>query len=337
MIGQIALRFEKICSRLIPAGVWQRYFRFKIARNAGVSLETAEKRISAEYVRSGSGTRISWEDPESYTEKLNVSKLYGGTPLRAVLSDKLAVRDWVAQKAGDGYLIPLYGSFESFGDIDLSALPDSFVLKCNHDSGSVTLIRDKREIDRKERRRLRKKYAFHLKKRYAYIGFELHYDLIKPCILAEKYMGDNISDYKFFCFGGKPYYVAVHYDRAKGHKCNIYDMDWEPQPFVTNDANGKEQLPRPEAFSEMKTLAEKLCKGFDHVRVDLYEIDGKVYFGEMTFTPAGGRMRITPPEWDRKLGELWDFDAGRRQRIREKLKTTAQLVAVMRKRAQRKA
>ena len=329
MKRKLRLILEKIYKKYLPKSIKRKRFLEKINRNAGIALDEAEKRITAEYRASGSGKDINWEAPLSYTEKINVSKLYHGDRERALLSDKLAVREWIKEKIGEEYLIPLHGTYDSFDEIDMEALPDSFVLKCNNDSGSVRIIRDKKMLDAAKKHQLKKDFEYFLKRRYAYVGFELQYELIAPKILAEKYMGDNISDYKFFCFGGKPFCVALHYDRKQGHKCNIYDMEWKLLPFVTNDKNGKDELKEPEAFGKMKELAEVLSAGFDHVRVDFYYIDGRIYFGEMTFTPAGGRMRIEPPEWDEKLGRMWEFDNGIRSDILKKYKTTTELVKAM--------
>lgn len=330
MKRELKMLIEKAYKKMVPRKLKRSRYLAKIKRNTGAGFEEAEKRINREYKVSGSGDHINWDDPVRYTEKINVSKLYHCSMERAVLSDKMAVRKWVSEKIGEEYLIPLYGVYDDFDDIDFDALPDRFVLKCNHDSGSVRIV-DKKEINRSQLDSLKEDYRYFLKRRYAYVGFELHYDLIKPRILAEKYMGGNISDYKFFCFGGEPFCVAVHYDRKQGHKCNIYDMDWKLLPFVTNDKNGKAEVKCPPDFAEMKELARVLSVGYDHVRVDFYYIDGRIYFGEMTFTPAGGRMRIDPPEWDEKLGRLWKFDKGKRSGILKKYKKTDEIVDAIRK------
>lgn len=137
----------------------------------------------------------------------------------------------------------------------------------------------------------------------------MHYIQIVPKIIIEKCLGGNINDYKFLCYGGQPYYCWVDIDRLTDHKRKVYDLDWIPQSVCIGYKNCEEEVQRPKCFSEMLELVRKLCEGFDFVRVDLYEIDERVYFGEMTFTSGSGLDKIEPLEWDYKLGELWDFNS----------------------------
>lgn len=253
------------------------------------------------------GRHINWERPETYTEKINVSKLYEANSEKNMLSDKYRVREWVSRTIGSEYLIPIYGCYESFEEIDFDSLPDAFVIKCNHDSGSVTLIKNKKMLSKRAYRRLKKLYdRFYLKRNFAYLTFEMHYANIEPKILIEKYMGDNIKDYKFLCFNGKPEFCWVDFDRFSNHRRNIYDLEWNLQDFMLMPYMQYEsECLKPENFDEMIEVATLLCKPFKHVRVDLYDIDGRVYFGEMTFTTDNGLKKIVPTEWDYKLGNMW--------------------------------
>lgn len=267
-----------------------------------LSLEEKKKYISEEY-KQKTGHDLDWEHPQRYSEKINVTKLLFPTPEKTMLADKYAVRDWISSIIGDEYLIPLLGVYSSFDEIDFDILPQKFVIKCNHDSGSVTLCDKSTKIDKKL---LKLRYDYYLKRSLADLNFEMHYKDIKPLVLVEKYMGDNIKDYKFMCIGGKVYYCRVDCDRFTNHKRNIYDMNWVLQPFNEGEFYNTElPLKEPDNFSLMKDIAAKLCKGFNFVRVDLYEIDGHVYFGEMTFTSGNGMERIIPDEYDYKLGKLW--------------------------------
>ena len=259
------------------------------------------------------GRSVDWDNPKSYNEKMQVAKLYMPTPLKTRLADKYLVREWITEKIGAQYLIPLLGVYDSFDEIDFSGLPDKFVMKCNHDSGSVTLVKDKSTIDIAA---LKQKYESALAYNFAYMGFEMHYRDIKPKIIIEQYMGDAINDYKFLCFDGKPFYCWVDVGRFGEHRRNIYNMDWELQPFIKGGIKNTEyEYPCPEKFCDMKRIVEILCDSFDQVRVDFYLIEDKIYFGEMTFTGACGFSTFNPDEWDYKLGELWPFDNTVRKKV----------------------
>ena len=259
--------------------------------------------------------KLNWDNPQAYTEKMQVAKVYMPTPEKTRLADKYLVREWIREKIGDQYLIPLYGAYDSFDEIDFNSLPDKFVIKCNHDSGSVTLVNDKSKINIPE---LKKKYDALIKRNFAWFGWEMHYRDIKPKILIEKFMDEAaINDYRFFCFDGTPYYCAIdfHNEQHKISERNFYNMNWELQPFGLGYPTHNAEVHRPENFDEMKRIAEELCKGFEHVRVDLYLIDKKIYFGEMTFTNGNGFEKIIPDEYNYKLGALWPFDNSLRQKI----------------------
>lgn len=273
----------------------------------------AEKKISKLYKKKN-GKEINWLHPKTYTEKVSFSKLYCFSKLKSDLTDKYKVRNWIKNKIGETYLIPLLGVYNSFDEIDFSLLPNEFVIKCNHDSGSITIINNKENINIKE---LKAKYDYYIKRNFASYGYEMHYNEIIPKIIIEKHMGDNINDYKFLCFNGKPYYCWVDLDRFINHKRNFYDLKWNLQPFnQAKYGNTNQPLKCPKRFNEMVEVAEKLSKGFDQVRIDLYDIDERIYFGEMTFTNGNGMQEITPEEWDIKLGSLWNLDTSNRDKLR---------------------
>lgn len=271
-------------------------------KNKKLTLEQIEKKIDKDYYKIN-GRHINWDNPASYTEKLNVSKLYNSNDKKTKLSDKIEVRAWVEEKIGREYLIPLLGVYEKFEDIDFEKLPNKFVMKCNHDSGSVTICNDKSKINFRQKK---DDYNFYLKRNMAYYNFEKHYEKIKPKIIIEKNMGNNIKDFKFLCFDGIPYYCWVDSDRFENHKRNVYDMEWNLQDFnQMTYGTYNEEIKKPQKFDRMKEIARILSEGFDHVRVDLYEIDGEIYFGEMTFTNGNGMECITPDDYDYYLGKLW--------------------------------
>jgi len=272
----------------------------------------AEKEINKLYSKK-CGKNIDWNNPLSYTEKINYSKLYGANNVKSQLTDKVAVRSWIKEKIGEEYLIPLLGVYDSFKEIPFEELPQQFVIKCNHDSASVNVCDNKDKLDV---RKLEKQYDFFMKRNFAYMTCEMHYKCIPHKIMIEKYMGKAICDYKFLCFDGKPEFCWIDIDRFGNHKRNIYDMNWNLQPFnQMTYGNSEKNIEKPTQFDKMRRVAEILCQGFDQVRVDLYLINDKVYFGEMTFTNGSGTEVITPQEWDKKLGELWKLDITMRDKV----------------------
>lgn len=309
---------EKIATKDNPVflRLWQAAKELQYKHHSRMTYAQIEAAINRNYM-DVFGRPLNWENPQTYNEKIQVSKLYMPTPEKTRLADKYAVREWIAGRIGSEYLIPLLGVYDSFDQIDFDALPDSFVIKCNHDSGSVTLVKDKSKIDRTA---LKSKYDRHMRMNFAWMGWEMHYRDIKPKIVIEKYIDDAAArDYSFFCFGGKPYYCAIDiYDRFthKRYGRNFYGMKWDLQPFSLGYANYTGSVLCPDNFDELKAVAEKLAEGFPHVRVDLYSAGSKVYFGEMTFSHASGSQKFTPDEWDYKLGALWPFDTSIRSQVR---------------------
>ena len=288
--------------------LWQkRYIRIELAiREAYFRMNYAEveSAISRQHHKMF-GRTLNWDNPQTYNEKIHVSALYMPTPLKTRLADKIAVREWITERIGSEYLIPLLGVYDSFDEIDFDALPDSFVMKCNHDCGSVTLVKDKRTINRKL---LKLKYDFFMSWDYAWHGCEMHYRDIPHKIMIEQYMGE-VNDYKFNCFGGNVYYCAVDFDRYVAHKRNVYDLQWMLQPFNFQPTYiNNIEISRPQNYDEMIRVAKVLCADFDQVRVDLYLVNEHIYCGEMTFTDCNGFSMFTPSEWDYKLGALWPFD-----------------------------
>ena len=262
------------------------------------------------------GRPVNWENPQTYNDKIHVSKLYMPTPLKTRLADKYAVREWIAEKIGSEYLIPLLGVYDSFDEIDFDALPEQFVIKCNHDSGSYTLVKDKSKINRKL---LKRKYEVFMRQNFAWMGWEMHYREIPPKIMIEQYMGDEICDYKFMCFGGKVYYCQVAFNLATSpgaYTRNFYDVNWNVlQCYCIPTPMDNKEHECPEEWHTMLQLAEKLAEGFDQVRADLCLIDGKIYFGEMTFADGCGFAPFVPDEYDYKFGALWPFDTSIRSQV----------------------
>lgn len=247
-----------------------------------------------------------FDRPKTYNEKLQYLKLYNRNPLYTKLVDKYEVKEYVKNIIGEEYIIPTLGVWESFDEIDFKKLPEQFVLKCTHDSGGLVIVNDKSKFDKKKAKR---KIEHCLKRNYFYNNREWPYKDIKPRIIAEKYMVDEsgyeLKDYKFFCFDGKAKSMFIATDRsADTETCfDFYDMNFEHLPFINGHPNSNKDIKKPEKFDEMIKISEKLSKDLTHARVDLYNINGKIYFGEITFFHWSGLVPFVPEEWDYKFGE----------------------------------
>ena len=258
------------------------------------------------YYRYKTGKKLNLKNPVLYNEKLQWIKLYDRHSEYSDMIDKYEVRKYIAQTIGDDYLIPLFGVWNSFDDIPFNTLPNQFVLKCTHDSGGIVICKDKQSIDLNSTRsffikRLSKNY-------YRTPNREWAYKNIRPRIIAEKLMVDEskneLKDYKIYCFNGKPQIVQVDFDRFIDHKRNFYSLDWKYQPFSLKYPTAPDiTINKPQNFLLMLDLAKKLSYEKMHVRVDLYAIENKIFFGELTFYHGGGYEIFYPPEWEKIFGD----------------------------------
>ena len=253
------------------------------------------------------GKKLNLENPQTYTAKLQWMKLYDHNPAYPALVDKYEVKKYVRKIIGEEYLIEDYGVWDHFDDIPLDKLPQSFVLKCTHDSGGMLICRDKSRLDPEEARikmeKARKRSFFKLNREWPYKN-------VPSRILAERYMENaatgDLRDYKFFCFDGVPRLMFVATERQTPGvetKFDFFDMDYQHLDLVNGHPNAGKIPEKPQNFELMKELAAKLSRGIPHVRVDFYEVDGKAYFGELTFFHFSGIVPFQPECWDRTLGD----------------------------------
>ena len=269
--------------------------------------------VLARQFQKYTGKPLDFNNLRTLTEKLQWLKIYDATPLKSRLADKYLVRNWIEEKIGGEYLIPLLGVWNDFDEINFDDLPDRFVLKCNHGWNMNIIVRDKKSLDLRE---AREKINAWLAVDFGTHNLQLHYSPIERKILAEKFMtnGDapDIDNYKFWCFNGVPIFCGFDSGRTSdGDITNLridyFDMDWKPNEFE-NAAHPRsdhpERIPPPKNFELMKKLAAKLAEGFAFVRVDFYEIEGRIYFGEMTFTPGAGNFSYKSEGTDEYLGSL---------------------------------
>lgn len=248
--------------------------------------------------------KLNLEHPKTYSEKLQWLKLYDRKAEYRIMSDKYAVRKYVAEKIGEEYLIPLLGVWDDVDDIDFDKLPNQFVLKCNHDSAGLVVCKDKNSL---KINKAKQKLKNCLKRDYFWASREDNYRVNRKKIIAEKYMTDGdkdeLTDYKFFCFDGEPKFIQVDSGRFSHHIRNFYDTEWNFIDVQNGKENDRNKLvEKPAKLAEMLFIAKKLSAGLIHVRVDLYLISNRVYFGELTFHHGGGGMPVQPKDYDYEWG-----------------------------------
>lgn len=245
------------------------------------------------------------KNPVTYNEKLNWLKLHDRNPLYTTIVDKCEAKEYVSNIIGEGYTIPTLGVWEHFDDIDFDKLGNQFVLKCTHDSEGLVIVHDKSKLDIEA---ARAKLTVALQQNFYFIGREWPYKDVKPRIIAEQYMEDHVDgelrDYKFFCFNGEPKLMFVASERDSGQtKFDYYDLEFNHVDITQKYPNASRPLRKPVTFDEMIRLSRQLSAGFTHVRVDFYEVDGKLYFGELTFYHFSGFMPFKPAKWDKVFGD----------------------------------
>ena len=247
---------------------------------------------------------LNLDNPRTFNEKLQWMKLYNRNPEYTTFVDKYAVKQYVADIIGEEHIIPTLGVWDKFADIDFGKLPNQFVLKCTHNSGGLVICKDKSHLNMKSAEQT---ISRSLASNYYYHSREWPYKNVPRRIIAEKYMEDTktgeLRDYKFYCFDGVCKAMLIAQDRSAGTtKMNYYDSDFNKLDMQWGYPNSDTHHSIPERFDEMKRFASALSKGIPHVRVDFYEVDGRVYFGDMTFFDGSGMTPFHPAEWDSTFG-----------------------------------
>lgn len=249
------------------------------------------------------GQSLNLDSPKTYNEKLQWLKLYDHKPEYTNMVDKYEVKNYVAQRIGEEYIIPTLGVWDKVEDIDFDSLPNQFVLKCTHDSGGLVICRDKAKLDIDQ---AKKKLNEALHKNFYFIGREWPYKNVKPRIIAEKYMEDkhhfDLVDYKILCFNGVPKLIQIHNGRFNLHTQDFYDFDWNKLDIKQGPPVSDTVIEKPAFIEDMYALTLKLANISPHVRIDWYYVDGKMYFGEITFFDGSGFNKFEPEEWDEKIG-----------------------------------
>lgn len=257
--------------------------------------------------------RINLENPQSFNEKLLWLTLYDRRPEYVKMVDKYEAKDWIREKLiSEGKdtkcIIPTYGIYNHYDEINFNELPDSFVMKTTHDSGGVVVVNDKVLLDEKK---AKAKLEASLKRNYFWYSREWAYKDVKPRIIIEELLRGkekSLIDYKIFCFNGVAKYLYLVQDRDIKETVDYYDMDWNHLPIKQVYDNNHKKAVKPPCWTEMVEIAELLSKGYPFLRVDFYvDINNHFYVGELTLTPSSGLLPITPEEWDYRIGEQIDL------------------------------
>ena len=262
--------------------------------------------------RIKNGCWMDFNDPCSFNEKLQWLKVYGIRPEYTKMVDKYTVKDFVAARVGDEYVIPTLGVWDKTDDIELDSLPNEFVLKTTHGGGGygVVICENKDSFDRRNAiKSLNESMSFSVGnayREYPYLGVQKR--IIAEALIKPENGGD-LRDYKFFCFNGTPRFFKIDFDRQTNHKANYYSLDGKLLPYgeVVCPPDPNADIEIPSNLSKMIHVAQQLSKGIPFVRVDLYNVDGHVYFGELTFFPASGLAKWTDKKWDKEIGEMLEL------------------------------
>lgn len=255
------------------------------------------------------GYRLNLNNPRTFNEKISFLKLHDRSAIQTVTADKYLVREFIKEKIGEEYLIPLVLQTKNVKDILPEKLPDyPVIIKTNHNSSGGIIVKNKNGVDWKAVRSKMKKL---LRENYYYFSREWQYKNIEPRVIIEKLLTDsngNIpADYKMHCFNGNLIFTQVDLDRYSDHRRNLYNVDWKRIPCRWKYENGDEVL-KPKMYAKMKKLAEKIAADFTYLRVDFYSIGDSIFFGELTLHPGSGALIFYPQSYDKKFGQMLDID-----------------------------
>ncbi len=293
--------------KTIFRSIFEQSSSFFIKSKLGLCNNVSDEEYLRQIYRFRMGKDLNLDNPKTFNEKLQWLKLHDRKPEYTTMVDKYEVKKYVADIIGEEYIIPTLGVWDNVGDIEFDKLPNQFVLKCTHDSGSIVICKDKSKLDFEE---AKKKLKKGLDRNLFWYGREWPYKDVKPRIIAEPYMEDGkaheLIDYKFMCFNGvvKCSFTCSERFTESGLKVTFFDKDWNVMPFERHYPASKNPPKKPINYDKMIQFSEKLSKGILFVRVDFYEINGQLFFGELTFYPGSGFEEFTPEEWDYKLGDF---------------------------------
>ena len=269
----------------------------------------SDEKAVKKYYQKRAGKELDLNNPQTFSQKQQWYKLNAKNPLMQQAADKYAVREYIKACGYEELLNDLLGVYDDPDDIDFDALPERFVMKAAHGSGFNIIVKDKSQLNIPQTNKMLRSW---LKQNISWSGREWVYKEMPRRIVIEKYLEDDsggLKDFKFFCFNGKPSIMQLEVGRYTANNTrNFYDMEWNLLPFGKELPHNPDiDIPKPVRFEQMKQIATDLCKPFQFVRVDLYEVGEKVYFGELTFFPAGGAPDFVPSEYDKIVGDMWEL------------------------------
>lgn len=297
----------RITAKKIKKAICNPYWALIVCMPKRISRLLCDRTYLRIKFRANTGQKLRIDSPVTFNEKLQWLKLYDRKERYASLVDKYEVRQHITHEIGAEYLVPLLGVWESADEIDFDSLPQQFVLKPTHTSGCVLICRDKEQLDLDAARQTMREW---LKQDYYWDHREWPYKGVAPRIVAEMLIDDKIVDYKFYCFNGEPkvLYLSRGLEDHTTAEISFFDLNLNKLPFGRSDYRPYSAIPeRPDNFDEMLGIAKKLAKDFKFIRVDLYNVGGKIYFSELTFYPCAGYMPFDPPQYDEILGEMIDL------------------------------
>ena len=302
------LKYAKALKKYIA----DKNYRFLIDAGKGKYDKLSDREYLEKKFYAMLGYSLDLSNPQTFNEKLQWLKLYDRKPEYTMMVDKYKVREYIKEKLGEEYLIPLLGVWDKAEDINFDKLPNRFVLKCNHNSGlGMYICKDKSKLTENQIKAIRKNLIKGLQQDYYLTGREWPYKNVPRKIIAEKYMEDEtgqLRDYKFYCFNGEPKIIMINSDREIGKtKADYFDMDFNWLDLKWGYEHALVKPLKPINFEKMKELAVVLSKNIPELRVDFYEVNNKIYFGELTFFDGSGFDKIEPKEWDKKLGDWVDY------------------------------
>lgn len=285
--------------------IWNEQRRIKGEKNF---KKITDEEFVKKFYKNAFGNELDLENPITFNEKLNWLKLNLKNPNATICADKYEVRKYIENK-GYGYILnDLLGVYDNVEEIDIDRLPDRFVLKGTHGSGWNLIVKDKNKVKWKPWKLIMKSW---LRQNFYYYGREWVYKDIKPRIICEKFLEDSnkeLLDYKIYCFNGIPKFIQIDVDRFTNHTANYYDVEWNEMNFQYDDENSGRKIEKPKNLKQMLEISKILSEEFEHVRVDFYEVDGKLYFGELTFFTASGSGKFNPEKYDEIIGSWLHLD-----------------------------
>ena len=278
------------------------YLLVVLAKSKLIKLDD-KKYLEIKY-RALTKNKLDLNNPKTFNEKLQWLKLYNRKDIYTKMVDKYEAKEIIKDKIGDGYVVPTYGIYNSFDEINFKELPHKYIMKCTHDSGGLVICKNDININK-----ARKKIEKSLKNNYYLSGREWPYKNVKPRIIVEELLenrnGDELIEYDFFCFNGEPQIIAIcHGDRNPNRFNDFYDIDFNKLEFKCSYETSKNLFKKPKQFEKMVEIAKKLSNKIPFLRVDLYLCDEKIYVGEMTFFHWGGFGKFVPEKWNYELGKL---------------------------------